>query len=181
MRGRLLHNSTKIVGIIFLLVSLVASSGCSTSSSKKREVQESMDAIKSKPLPPIDPIPEFPETELHRYKADGMRSPFSVPETTKRASIGKPDENRAKQELESYPLDALKMVGTLHKGNQDWALITAPNGTIYRVTLGNFLGKNYGKIVGIKKDEIRLIETVPDGLGGWKKKEETVPLHQGEK
>ena len=152
---------------------------CSTPEGRKKSIDKAIDAIKIKPVPPVEPIPEFKAAPLDKYTANQIRSPFNTPHTEQHTSIGQPDQNRQKEELEAYPLDSLKVVGSLHRGQQAWALIMSPNGTIYRATLGNYLGKNYGKITQISADGLKLVETVPDGTGGWKKRSVDVSLDTG--
>lgn len=162
---------------VMLLILFNFLSACSTQEGRKSDMDKEIAAIKAKPTPPVEPIPTFKEIKVERYAASEIRSPFNAPVSEKRVSIGQPDQNRQKEELESFPLDSLKMVGSLHKDRRAWALVVAPNGTIYRVTLGNYLGKNYGKITQIADDGIKLVETVPDGVGGWKKRQVEVGLY----
>jgi type IV pilus assembly protein PilP len=55
-----------------------------------------------------------------------------------------------------------------------WALITASDGTIYRVRSGNYLGQNYGKIMNITEARVELSEMVPNGKGGWQEQPGTI-------
>lgn len=135
------------------------------------EAQSYIMDVKLRPGEPIDALPPYKELELYHYSPTGLRDPFGLPSFTTAATKGRPDINRPKGQLEAFTLDSLRMVGTLAKKTQKWALISAPNGVIYRVTKGAYLGKDYGKIISIDKDKIEIIETVPDGIGGWKKRE----------
>ena len=38
---------------------------------------------------------------------------------------------------------------------------------VHRVTVGNHLGQNYGRVVAVTDSEIRLVEVIPDGIGGY--------------
>ena len=78
-----------------------------------------------------------------------------------------PDPNRRKEPLEEYPLDALKMVGTLTRGKRALAVIQAPDGTVHQAIVGNHLGQNFGRITKISEDKIELIEKIQGGLGDW--------------
>jgi type IV pilus assembly protein PilP len=75
--------------------------------------------------------------------------------------------NRRKEALEAYPIDALRMVGTLARGGSLWALIQAPDQTISRVSVGNYLGENYGRVTDIGDNRVNLVEIIPNGTGGW--------------
>ena len=77
----------------------------------------------------------------------------------------RPDPNRRKEELETYTLDSLRMVGTLEQEEQTWGLVKTKDGTIHRVAPGNYLGQNDGRITRISEEKIELIELVPTGSG----------------
>lgn len=40
-------------------------------------------------------------------------------------------------------------------------------GGIYRVCVGNYMGQNYGCVIGVNEMWIELIEIVFNGWGGW--------------
>ena len=82
---------------------------------------------------------------------------------------------RPKQPLEAFPLDALKFVGILEQGPLIWALIKQPDGLISRVKPGDYMGQNYGQIVGIKEKIIQLDELVQLN-GKWDKKRIVINL-----
>ena len=86
------------------------------------------------------------------------------------------NRNRNREELESHPLDALRMMGTLEKEEQVWGILRSPDGVIHRVQAGHYLGRNHGKIIGIGDESIDLMEIVPDGGGGWMEREAALAL-----
>ena len=89
----------------------------------------------------------------------------------------KPDDNRAKEFLEQYTFDSLRMVGGLARAGVDWVLVRDPDGGIHRVTLGNFLGRNHGKIVEMAETYVAVIEIVSDGTeNGWVERPRTIKL-----
>jgi type IV pilus assembly protein PilP len=59
------------------------------------------------------------------------------------------------------------MVGTFSKESSEWALIRDPDGVVHRVSVGNYIGKNHGKVNGISNDDVQLSEFIADGIGGW--------------
>jgi len=71
------------------------------------------------------------------------------------------------------------MVGTFSKGSSDWALIRDPDGVIHRVAVGNYIGKNHGKVKSISNDEVQLSEFISDGTGGWLVRDASVALGGG--
>lgn len=96
-----------------------------------------------------------------------LRSPFDYPFVQTPVGNLRPDSNRPKQALESYTLDSLIMVGTMGGPNSLIALVQSPDKVVYRVSPGQYMGQSDGKIIGITPTEIKLIELVADGAGGW--------------
>ena len=88
----------------------------------------------------------------------------------------KPDFDRNREELEGYPLDGLRMMGTLEKEEQFWGIVRDPDAIIHRVQVGNYIGQNHGKIVAITEEKIQLLEIVPDGRGGWEERNAEIAL-----
>ncbi|MBL4743569.1 MAG: pilus assembly protein PilP, partial [Cycloclasticus sp.] len=87
-----------------------------------------------------------------------------------------PDLEREKEGLEAYPLDTLRMVGTLSKGGESWGLVKASDGVVHRVQPGNYLGQNFGKIIGIQDHQIDLGEWVATTAGRWREREASLAL-----
>lgn len=128
---------------------------------------------KIKDLPPLEPY------EVYTYASAGDRDPFEPfyrPEQTSatdtdggpQAGSGpRPDTTRNREELEQYALDSLRMMGTLELSETLWGIIRSPDGTIHRVQLGNYMGRNHGKIVAIAEDRIEVNEIIPNGQNGW--------------
>ena len=120
------------------------------------------------PLPVVKPYEPVP------YEAESLADPFGPTKieiaTSASGAAGnsklKPDENRPKEPLEAFPLESLRMVGTLTQNKETFALVRA-DASLYRVKKGNYLGQNDGKITEITPSKISLIEIVPDGLGGY--------------
>ena len=129
--------------------------------------------VKAREPAPIKALPEIKPVETFVYAAGDRRDPFSAgqdtaAETTRTNSSGiSPDLTRHREELEQFPLDSLKMVGTLEQGGNLWALIKSPDGVLHRVKPGDHMGLNYGQITLIDEDHIELTEIVPDGMGGY--------------
>lgn len=129
----------------------------------------------------VEPLPEIKTTEPFSYSAAKLTDPFAAtnlkPISNKTAGNGpRPDMNRRREPLEEYPLDALKMVGTLARGKQAWVVIQAPDGTVHRASVGNHLGQNFGTITRITDDKVSLIELVQGAVGDWVEREASVAL-----
>jgi type IV pilus assembly protein PilP len=137
-----------------------------------------------KDAPParIEPLPEIKQIETFLYSAAGRRDPFidmsgEEAETASIAGNGlTPDFNRRKEELESFPLDAIRMVGTLEQTGVAWGLVKTQEGTVHKVKSGNYMGQNHGRIMLITEDRIELNEIVQDGSGGYIERQASLAL-----
>jgi type IV pilus assembly protein PilP len=167
--------------IIVALAGLIMA-GCS--GDNLSDLRSFVQAEKAKPGGRVEPIPEVKPFESFTYEAKGRKSPFQpwgintgAAKSRGTASGGlHPDTSRRREALESFPLDTLRMVGTLSQKNGVWAIIKAPDGLVYRVTRNNYMGQNYGRITKISEDKVELTEIVPDGLGGWQERSASLVL-----
>lgn len=170
--------NNKTVGLMLLLASLLA--GCS--SSEFSDIDEFMEEKRSRPGGVIPPIPAFKAYKAFSYSATSLRSPFDRPieirEISQLQSVStvEPDETRPKEFLEQFTFDSLQMVGTLSRAGVDWCLIRDPEGGVHRVRLGNFLGRNHGKIVEMTDSFVAVIEIVSDGNEGWVERPRTIKI-----
>ncbi len=129
----------------------------------------------------IDPIPEVQEYEPFTYSAYDMQDPFFPRKIDTQEGKGGPDRTRKPEPLEAYPLDGLKMVGTLERNKVTYGLIQAPGKDIYQVGVGNYMGQDYGRIISITETEIQLKELVQDGAGDWADRLSSLHLVESEK
>jgi len=130
---------------------------------------------KAKKSGKIPPLPEFVQYKMYAYNGEDIRDPFipvvDVEIVTKRGYSGpRPDDNRIKEPLESFSLDSLRMMGTLQKGDASWILVKDPDGLLHRVTIGNYVGLNNGKITEMYDDSVEVLELIPDGKGWQERK-----------
>ena len=131
--------------------------------------------VKARPAAPIPPIPAVRTYTPYEYDGLEGRDPFraSTSEGSDEVVAGargdgpRPDLQRTREYLERFELDTLTMVGTFAKESNYWALIRDPDGVVHRVAVGNYLGKNHGKVGLIEPDEVELSEFIADGAGGW--------------
>lgn len=123
--------------------------------------------------PRVEPLPEIRTQESFVYEADTLADPFAPFNLKPRGAAGgpSPDINRRKEPLEDYPLDALRMVGTLSRGNQSWAIIQAPDGIVYRVKNGDHMGQNFGMVTDITEENVKLVELIQNPLSDWIERE----------
>src|SRR5689334_23200984 len=71
---------------------------------------------KAKKGAPLAPLPVIKTFEVFIYKDQDLRDPFGLSaeeQDTANATGPHPDQNRPREPLESFPLDGLKMSGTL--------------------------------------------------------------------
>ncbi len=145
------------------------------------DLDQYINEVKARPGGRIEPLPEITPYEVFTYIADaqGMRSPFvpDTPQATGAATGGtRPDPDRSREYLESFPLDTLGMVGTLYIGETMYGLVQTADGLIHRVVPGNYMGQNDGRITGITESEITLVEIISDGIGGYIERDAAVGL-----
>jgi type IV pilus assembly protein PilP len=165
-------------------LALPALAGClalSACSSDMDELDRYINEVKARPGGVIEPLPEIKPYEVFTYVADqeGIRSPF-VPDSPQSAGgpsdSTRPDPDRSREFLEQFPLDTLDMVGTLELGERTYGLLQTRDGLIHRVLPGNYVGQNDGRIVAITEAEIRVVEIVSDGIGGYLERDAAIGL-----
>jgi type IV pilus assembly protein PilP len=155
---------------------LVVLAGCSSDiDDLKQFVRESDKRTPSK----IDPLPTVKPFEPFAYEGFDLPDPFKPrklagPKNDTNNPLA-PDLNRRKEPLEAFPLEQLKMVGTLSQGNDVYALVRAEK-TLYRVKKGNYMGQNFGLITDVNDSEIKLKEIVQDSAGDWAERASVLPL-----
>lgn len=177
----MMDRPARIACLLSLSTLLAACGGGET-----QDLRQYVEQVRGKQNSRIEPLPEFTPYETFLYQASELRSPFRPSEggtpddvlTQSQDSGVRPDSNRPREALEAFPLDTLRMVGTLDQDGESWALVRTSDGTIHRVQPGNYLGQNHGKIVNISEYEIELVEIVPDGLGGWMERQASLALSE---
>ncbi|HET6546584.1 MAG TPA: pilus assembly protein PilP [Rhodanobacteraceae bacterium] len=167
--------------LILLVLTLAALTGCTRGTF---DLHQWVAEEKAKKGAPLEPLPVIKTFETFKYQDQDLRDPFSpsAEEQTENANAGPhPDQNRAREPLEAFPLDGLSMVGTIGLGKSIQGLVKDPDGVIHRVRVGEYMGQNYGHIVAIAEDHIDLVEIVPNGGGGWMEREAKLALSDSEK
>lgn len=156
----------------------VAVSGCFGGNDDLREY---IDMVKARPGGRIEPLPQIRPAPTFSFIPGDRRSPFMPDQPQQRLSsnpnaVQGPDANRPREFLENFSLDTLRMVGTLEQSGTRFGLLQDSDGLIHRVTVGNYIGQNYGQILSITDNQIALVEIVPDGLGGYLQRPAAVAL-----
>lgn len=163
-----------------LLLSLLLLAGCGASEHADitEWMQEQTQNMKGKVTTP----PPLYTPPIVAYSATDRVSPFSMAKVNTREGgvVDKsgPGANHVAEYLESFPLESLKLIGVITYNDRVYALIQTPEKPKH-VTVGGYIGQNYGKIVAITKNEVKIVETVKDANEMWVKKEKSLYL-QGE-
>lgn len=171
-----MKSSAFAVRSTYLLIAALVLAACSPG---RADLEAYVAEVKSRPGPPLEPLPVMQQFETFEYSAHDLRDPFSLPKQAEvsTASQGpRPDPDRRKEYLESFPLDGLDMVGTLGAGEDQVALVVDPEAVVHRITVGNYLGQNEGRVTAISETRIDLTELVSDGAGGWLERQATLAL-----
>ena len=162
--------------------------GCG--SSGEDELRQWMSEQRAQTKPRVTPIPEPKRFVPQAYQQDGATEPFSNQKLTQalrqaaaqpgNTALIAPELSRRKEPLESFPLDAMSMVGSLNKAGQRVALVKVDN-LLYQVRAGSYLGQNYGKVTRISETEVTLREIVQDAAGEWIERAASLQLQERSK
>ncbi len=159
-----------------LAISLaLALSACGEGAHKDLEqfVKQSGQGLRGK----VEPLPEVKSYESFTYAAFDQTDPFK-PSRLEPKFVGgglEPDPNRRREALEEFPLEDLKMVGTLERKGITYGLIRSPDNNLAQVKLGDRAGQNHGRITAIGESGITLREMVQES-GGWIERDNTLQL-----
>ena len=168
----------RILSCLLLSLALTACGGGNTD-----DLRSYVKDVKARHKGHIPPLPEVKSYETYTYNEKELRDPFQPTSKVRPTQVTTnngiaPDLKRERQVLEQFPLDTLKMMGMLEQNGERWALIKSEDGTLYRTKKGRYIGQNNGRITRITDSAIELTEIVPDGLGGWVKRQSTLSVTQ---
>ncbi|MEO6081326.1 MAG: pilus assembly protein PilP [Steroidobacteraceae bacterium] len=150
---------------LLLVAAAVSVAGCS---SKDSELDRFIAQTKQEPPGRVELLPEVKPYDTFPYTAQDMRSPFVPGGAGGAGSLAvRPNTKRSREYLEEFPLDSLKMVGTLSMSGRTYGLVQTKENKVQRVLPGNYLGQNDGRILSIAPSKITVSEIVPDGSGGF--------------
>lgn len=172
---------TPMRALVLLSVAAGLLTGCSRDMS---DLEQWVEEMKRRPAARIEPLPQVQPYETFVYAAHDQRSPFVPDRSIARqaaAATGdglQPDFDRPREYLEEFPLDTLRMVGTILMQNEMYGLIRGTDGAVHRVRVGEHLGQNHGRIITISETRISLTEIIPDGTGGWIERQAGVALSE---
>lgn len=162
---------------VILALSVAGLAGCGRDMS---DLESYIAEVNARPGGRIEPLPVIRPYEAFTYEAYDLRSPFipdkPMAKAKDRAGGLRPDARRPREFLEQFPLDTLEMVGTLTLEGDYFGLLQTADNLVHRVQVGNYVGQNDGRIVAIDETEIRVVEIVPDGIGGYIERPATLGL-----
>jgi type IV pilus assembly protein PilP len=161
------------------LACVVAVSAALGGCSQGNDLHQWVAQEKAKKGAPLEPLPVIKTFETFEYADQEQRDPFNASADDQEQAVANgphPDQDRPREPLEAFPLDGLKMSGTLGLAKAIEGLVRDPDGVVHRVHVGNYLGQNYGRITSIGEDHIELVELVPNGSGGWMERQATIAL-----
>lgn len=172
--------------LLIALFSVVTVAGCSTASDD--ELLQWMAQQKSQTLPKIAPISEPKQFQPESYAEVTEFDPFSIKklamalknDASQSAANGAllvPELARRKEPLEEFPLDTIKLVGSMVRGGKPVALVTVGK-LLYQVRPGEYLGQNFGRITKMSETEVTLREIVQDATGEWIKRTASLQLQE---
>lgn len=169
---------------VILLNAIFLLPGCDTSQ-QYQDLHDFMAETKRRPQGVIDPLPAFRPYRPFAYSAMTMRSPFEKPVNDDGATIKggrtvEPDMTREREFLESFNIAGLTMVGSLTKEGRLQVLLNDGQGGVHRVSIGNYIGRNHGKIITADNSQIEVLEIVSDGANGWVERPKIIKLEEKE-
>lgn len=151
-----------------------------------QNVSEWMKEVRQQTRVSIKPLSEPKKFTPFAYDAKGREDPYSpnklavaLAKSKKNNGI-QPNLDRRREALESYPLDNLRMVGTLVRPGLTFALLQADK-SVFQVKVGNYIGQNLGMVTKITDTEVELKEIVQDASGEWVEREAKLELQETQK
>ena len=170
-------------GALFVACAMAfALTGCSE---EQQELSQWMEQQKREVKPNVQPLSPPKKFMPQPYIALNGVEPFSAQKLTvalkqeakQPNSLLAAEINRRKEPLEAYPLDSMRMVGSVTKTGRPYALLKVDN-LLYQVKPGDYLGQNYGKITKISETDVSLREIVQDAAGEWIERVSTLQLQE---
>ena len=177
-------NSAAFSGRVLFVVTLsLLLAGCD-SQRKLEEAQEFIAAVKLAQVPSVLPPPTLAPARRYVYSSAGARSPFERPPTKtndrENSQLVAPDFARQREALEEFPISELTMVGYLSLQGTILGLVETSGQEVLRIGVGNYLGRNHGRITAVRKEQIDLVEIVPSGDGGWVERPQILELRRAQ-
>lgn len=134
------------------------------------QLQQWMVQVRQQTRAVVAPLREPEKFIPFAYAASALADPFDPHRLRNGLPVAdaalKPDMRRPKQFLESFPLDMVRMVGTMHMAGVTYALLQIDK-AVYHVQSGQYVGQDFGQVVSIAENAVMLRERVQDAAGKW--------------
>ena len=171
-----------IVRPALAVVALALLAGCGA---EQEELTQWMEQQRREVKPNVTPLTAPKKFSPQAYVALNGVEPFSAQKLTvalkqearQPNSLLAAEINRRKEPLEAYPLDSMRMVGSVNRSGRPYALLRVDN-LLYQVKQGDYLGQNYGKITKISETDVTLREIVQDAAGEWIERASALQLQE---
>ena len=168
-----------------LACAVLASALLAACSGEQQELSEWMEQQKREVKPSVTPLSPPKKFNPQPYAALTGVEPFSQQKLTvalkqearQPNSLLAAEINRRKEPLEAYPLDSMRMVGSVVRSGRPYALLRVDS-LLYQVKAGDYLGQNYGKITRISETDVALREIVQDAAGEWIERSSALQLQE---
>jgi len=170
-----ISSSRPCVKLLCAVCTVVICSGCAPAG--EDDLSKWMVAERNSIRSSVVPLAEPKNFEPIPYSVSNQTEPYAnerlirilqsgKDSVTRGSALLEMEESRRKQPLEAHPLDAISMVGSLNRNGRPVALVKV-NDLLYQVSLGAYLGQNYGRVIAITENELMLREVVQDASGDW--------------
>jgi type IV pilus assembly protein PilP len=177
---------TRLLALAATILLSLGLAGCAEDVS---ELQTWMDETRANTPRRTGRIPEPKRFVPFRYEARSDVDPFSdaklqvaLARFSDRNKGGiTPDLKRRREPLEAYPLDAIRLVGHLHRSSTGAVALLEADKVIFQAKVGSYLGQHYGRIVRISETEVGLKELVQDAAGDWVERDTSLALQEAKK
>nr|WP_086940665.1 pilus assembly protein PilP [Thaumasiovibrio occultus] len=173
-----LHSKTFFVSTLVV----ITLAGCKANSGPSPVDQFTL--MRSRATARVEPLPTEYLAKHVPFEPVVGRAPFSVPMPQRSTTLAnnddcwQPDLDRKTQKLEQFEIDSLAVKGIMGGRNGRWALVQTPNGQVERVTVGQYMGLNYGRVEAVTQSGIEVKESLQDGLGCWQARSLKLAVNQ---
>ena len=169
----------------WMLALISTSSLLAACGAEQEELTQWMEQQRREVKPNVTPLTPPKKFTPQPYTAVSGVEPFSAQKLTvalkqearQPNSLLAAEINRRKEPLEAYPLDSMRMVGSVSRAGRPYALLRVDN-LLYQVKSGDYIGQNYGKITKISETEVALREIVQDAAGEWIERASALQLQE---
>jgi type IV pilus assembly protein PilP len=177
---------SRIAQITLSTALLSALAGCGDSG--VHEVKQWMDEVKQQTKVSIPKLTEPKKFAPFVYEAQSSIDPYNPTKLEvafAKAQSGshsgvQPNLDRRREPLEAYPLDTIRMVGTLQKPRLSYAVLQVDK-TVFQVKVGNYIGQNLGIVTNITDNTVELKEVIQDASGEWVERKAKLELQETKK